>query len=250
MIDRKIGDIISGYRRQRKLSQIALAARLSEEGIDVSHKVISNWEKGISSPNAETFLEVCRVLEIPDPQEEYFGENPLNPLSLLNDEGKEKAEDYIGLLLESGRYRKILPPKPGGLSAVRQLFDFDEEALSAGPGELVDQVRHRVIEVPNPPRGADFTVRIHGDSMTPAFQDGQHVYIHRQPALDSGEIGAFFLNGKAYIKKLLTDEEGTYLLSLNPRYQPVPVSPESEFRIYGKVLGTLGEYRLIREEEE
>lgn len=249
-MNRKIGNIISGYRRKRKLSQIALAARLKGEGLDVSHKVISNWEKGISSPNAETFLEVCRVLEVPDPQEEYFGDNPLNPLSRLNDEGKEKAEDYIGLLLESGRYRKVLPPEPREFCSARQLFDFDEESLSAGPGELVDQARHRVIEVMNPPRGADFTVRIHGDSMTPAFQDGQHVYIHRQPALDSGEIGAFFLDGKAYIKKLLTDEEGTCLLSLNPRYQPIPVRFESEFRIYGKVLGILGEYQLICEEEE
>ena len=53
-----------------------------------------------------TFLAVCKVLNITNIYEEYFGANPADPLSSLNDEGKEKVLDYIGLLHDSGKYEK------------------------------------------------------------------------------------------------------------------------------------------------
>ena len=55
-----------------------------------------------------TFLAVCKILNITNIYEEYFGENPADPLSSLNDEGKEKALDYIGLLHDSGNMRNRL----------------------------------------------------------------------------------------------------------------------------------------------
>ena len=86
-----VGQIIAAYRKKKGYSQPELAARLKDEGIDISYKSISSWEKNGSEPNVITFLTLCRILGIADVYEEYYGINPLNPLSRLNDEGKEES---------------------------------------------------------------------------------------------------------------------------------------------------------------
>lgn len=95
---RNIGDIISSNRKKLKLSQPMLAELLQQEGINLTAKAISKWETNATEPSVATFLAVCKILNITNIYEEYFGANPADPLSSLNDEGKEKALDYIGLL--------------------------------------------------------------------------------------------------------------------------------------------------------
>ena len=86
------------------------------------------------------------------------------------------------------------------------------------------------------PDGADFGIRIHGDSMMPRFQNGQTVWVRRTSELQSGDIGIFYLDGEAYCKQLKTDNHSTMLVSLNPKYAPIHITDTSDFRIYGKVL--------------
>ena len=105
---RNIGDIISSNRKKLKLSQPMLAELLQQEGINLTVKAISKWETNATEPSVATFLAVCKVLNITNIYEEYFGANPADPLSSLNDEGKEKALDYIGLLHDSGKYENRL----------------------------------------------------------------------------------------------------------------------------------------------
>ena len=76
---RNIGEIIATNRKKFKMTQPELAERLAAEGIQISYKSISSWEKGISEPAIETFLTICKILEIPDIMETYFGLNPYNP---------------------------------------------------------------------------------------------------------------------------------------------------------------------------
>ena len=72
--------------------------------------------------------------------------------------------------------------------------------------------------------------------MEPAFHDHDMVYVHQQETLDDGEIGIFSLNDNAYIKKLRNDSDGTFLISLNQKYAPIPVHLDrDDFRIFGKV---------------
>ena len=55
--------------------------------------------------------------------------------------------------------------------------------------------------------------------------------------VDNGEIGIFYLNGDAYIKKLQDDKNGVFLISLNTKYPPIPVNENDRFDILGKVVG-------------
>ena len=68
---------------------------------------------------------------------------------------------------------------------------------------------------------ADFGVCVSGDSMEPLYLNGQIIWVHQQETLEDGEIGIFFLDGEAYVKK----------------YAPSKVSSGSVFRTFGKVVG-------------
>lgn len=86
------------------------------------------------------------------------------------------------------------------------------------------------------PATADFGIRISGDSMEPRFVNGQIVWVQKQDTLNNGEIGIFFLDGNAYCKKLQDDEKGLYLISLNNTYEPIAVTENQTFKIFGKVV--------------
>ncbi|MBQ5739493.1 MAG: S24 family peptidase, partial [Oscillospiraceae bacterium] len=65
------------------------------------------------------------------------------------------------------------------------------------------------------PFGADFGVRIQGDSMEPHIADGSVVYVTHE-ALASGDVGIFCVDGDMLCKQYHRDALGmTYLFSLN-----------------------------------
>lgn len=232
---RNIGQIISSNRKKMKLSQSMLAELLQEEGINLSAKAISKWETNATEPSVATFLTVCKVLNITNIYETYFGENPSDPLSTLNEDGKEKALDYIELLHDSGKYEKqtykIIP--------FSRLIDVYENAVSAGTGNFLVDGPKETIQLTKDiiPEAASYGVKISGDSMEPEFEDGQIAWVLKQGIVENGEIGIFSLNGEAYIKKLQDDKNGVFLISLNEKYPPIPVREHDRFDILGKIVG-------------
>lgn len=229
-----IGEIIQKYRKENKLSQQELSKKLGKAGIVVNNRTISNWEKNISEPNPSTLMETCRILGITDIYTEYFGSNPGNLLSELNEEGKAKAIEYMNLLIDSGKYANnqtsIIPIK-----RTIRLFDIP---VSAGTGNFLDGEEYTEIEVGNEvPSCADFGIRISGDSMEPQFVNGQIVWVKQQLTLQAGEIGIFYLDGNAYCKKLENKKGELSLISLNKKYSPIIISQTSSFQVFGKVVG-------------
>ena len=84
---------------------------------------------------------------------------------------------------------------------------------------------------------ADFGVRVSGDSMEPLYLNGQIIWVHQQETLEDGEIGIFFLDVEAYVKKYHQTPDGISLISMNKKYAPIKVSSGSVFRTFGKVVG-------------
>ena len=203
-----------------------------KNGFKASNKAVSSWEKDTTEPSASLLLFLCKLLGITDIYGEYYGINPSNPMSGLNEEGKEKALDYIQLLVDSGKFQNatIIPFR-------RKIRLFDIPA-SAGVGNFLDGDNFTEVEVGEEvPATADFGIRISGDSMEPRFVSGQIVWVQKQDILNSGEIGIFFLDGNAYCKKLQDDENGLYLVSLNRNYEPITINENQTFKIFGKVVG-------------
>ena len=57
-----IGEIISSYRKKKGLLQQDLADELAKEGITISYKAISNWERNLAEPSVTIFYKVCRII--------------------------------------------------------------------------------------------------------------------------------------------------------------------------------------------
>lgn len=230
---KSFGKIIATYRKRNNLSQVELSDVLIKNGFQIGNKAISNWENDKAEPSASTLLFLCKYLGITDIYGEYYGKNPDDAFAELNVIGKEKALDYIQLLIDSGKYKNapiIVPFK-------RNIKLFDLPA-SAGTGSFLDGENFTEVEVGEEvPATADFGIRISGDSMEPRFVNGQIVWVQKQDTLNNGEIGIFFLDGNAYCKKLQDDEKGLYLISLNSTYEPIAITENQTFKIFGKVVG-------------
>lgn len=225
-----IGDQIALRRKELGLSQAELAARLTAMGLPVSNQAVSKWENGATLPNARQFLAVCEALRIDDIRGEFSGGGD-GLLAGLDREGRRRALDYIQLLRDSGRYTV----RREEASRLRSLPLYSL-AVSAGTGQFLDGEDYEMVEVGTEvPDGANFGVRVAGDSMEPEFHDGQTVWVHQQRSLMTGEIGIFLYDGNAYLKQLIAKEDSMALHSLNPHYEDIIISPELPLRVLGKV---------------
>ena len=220
------GEQLQEVRRRNGLTQEQFA-----EALQVSRQAVSKWEKGATLPNAKQFLALCEILEIDDVRGEFScGSEGI--FAGLCREGRRLALDYVQLLRDSGRYanRREEP------AYIRSLPLYSL-AVSAGTGQFLDGEDYEMVEVgAEVPDGANFGVRVAGDSMEPAFHDGQTVWVRQQRSLMTGEIGIFLYDGNAYLKQLVALEHSMALHSLNPAYSDIVVSPELPLRVLGKVV--------------
>lgn len=228
-----IGSILAKNRKKKGLSQADLVVELKKHGIDITTKAISKWETDSREPNLSVFFTLCQILDIEDIYESYFGSNPFNIMSGLNEEGRNKVKEYIQILKASGMFApescKIIPFR---------YLDVYEDRVSAGTGNfLVDGAKESYNVGNLAPKNADFGVRISGDNMEPHFHNGEIAWIQQKEELLSGEIGVFFFNGEAYIKEFCDNPDGTYLISHNKKYDPIPITASDSFKIFGKVVG-------------
>lgn len=234
-----LGQVITSYRKKKKLTQQELTEALNARGINVTYKSVSTWEKDKVDPSAKTVLTLCQILEIPDLLEECLGVNPYrkengDPTDGLNEQGKQKVLEYVQLLLASHLYDK---PVAEVIPFERRRIKLFREMASAGTGNFLDGDDYEWCEVGDEvPKDADFGVRLSGDSMEPRFINHQIVWVRQQEALLNGEIGIFCLNGSAYCKKLQDDADGAFLISLNEKYAPICIGKDDSFKIFGKVL--------------
>ncbi len=232
-MDKKLGSILASHRKEMKMSQLELAEQLTNYGINVSNAAISAWEKDSTVPNANQFLALCKILEITDIYNEFIGFNPNDVMARLNDEGKEKVLEYISLLLLSEQFQK----KEATIIPFRRKIKWSLLASSAGTGEFLDDENFEIIEVgEDVPKEADFGLALNGDSMEPRYHDKQAVWVQKTDTINNGEIGIFYLDGMTYCKQLKQGKEGLFLISLNSKYEPIKISTESTFKVFGRVL--------------
>ena len=243
-----IGRRIAEARTQHRLSLTGLAERLTGYGVTVGRTAINKWESGASVPNAYQLLAICRALDI-ETELPYFMD--CEGLESLNAEGQQRLAAYRDDLLASGHYRHI--PIPADVRFIE--MPVSALAASAGTGSFLDEGSFEMTQVraDEVPEGAQFGVRVSGDSMEPVYHDGQIVWVLPCDSLRPGEVGIFVYDGEGYIKaygtqvppegerEAYTRSDGTLapqpvLISYNVSYPPKPVSADMGFQIVGKVL--------------
>ena len=83
---------------------------------------------------------------------------------------------------------------------------------------------------------ATFYARVKGTSMTDAgILDGDLLVIDKAVIPKDGDIAVCFLNGEFTVKRISKREEGLYLMPANEEFEPIRVTEESEFLVWGIV---------------
>ncbi|MDE6724576.1 MAG: hypothetical protein K2J79_03130, partial [Ruminiclostridium sp.] len=182
------------------------------------YKELDDYEKGRIIGKAEELAEAARrrKAKIEAAKKAKIKSNPkaipeLEP-NLSNEIRNEEEDNYIYL-------------------------DFPDLPVSAGTGIYLHDDHAEQIRVPinNETLRANYALRVAGDSMEPRFYDGDIVLVETQPSVEIGEVGIFVLNDEAYIKKY----GGDCLISLNSKYEDIPISSNDSFYCKGKVFAKL-----------
>lgn len=231
-----------------KLKSARIAAGLTQQGLagrlGVDKTTYCGYETGRRQPDIAKLRQIIQVLQVSgdslletgSPGEVTPEElSRLRKYRLLDLHGKELTD--LVLEKEYDRMTHVAERRQTGAVTYISCYDL---AVSAGSGEPwgSDGGYKTRLEIPTEqvPEKAHYCARVNGDSMEPAYMDGDIVFVERlEGSVNEGEVGIFFLNGDGYIKRLGRGE----LLSLNPRYAPIPLHDYDDLRCQGRVLGKL-----------
>jgi repressor LexA len=151
---------------------------------------------------------------------------------LRRDEGRSRAihllrDPETNLTTTASAARNV--PLVGEIAAGAPILaDERVESVYALPAELVGD-------------GTLFMLRVRGDSMIDAgIFTGDLVVVREQPRVEQGEMCAALVDGEATVKFFRRTKSGEVFLDpANERYEPIPVSRDSDSRIMGKVVTVL-----------
>ena len=83
---------------------------------------------------------------------------------------------------------------------------------------------------------ATFYGRVRGDSMTGAgLSDGDLLIIDKSLEPQDGKIAVCFIDGEFTVKRIKLDKNQLWLIPENKKYQPLRVTEDNEFVIWGVV---------------
>ena len=183
-----------------------------------------------------TFAENDRVEEITATTEEgAVSVARLTPADLIRGGAADHADGEETPAIPRSRLTRSTD-LPAGLR--RRSIGLYDMPVSAGVGEfLADSTRVEDILIPDDPRTAeaDYALRINGDSMEPKYHSGDVILIQTADTVEEGELGIFVLDGSGYFKRY----GGDHLLSLNPKYPPIPLKDFADVACCGRVVGKL-----------
>ena len=212
------GERLRERRKELGISQTQLARSL---GVSIS--AVSNYESGQNAMREEILLRLFRVLDV-DPnflyQDSFSGAG-----FVCSAEERALVKKYRNLCLSGrqalhtvadalGGYQAELESEPPAQEA-RQIPLYRNPAAAGYAAPVFGEDFDYISVSGDVPQGADFAVRIQGDSMEPFILDGSVAYVNRDP-LTSGDVGIFCVDGDMLCKQYVRDKLGiVYLFSLN-----------------------------------
>ena len=143
-----------------------------------------------------------------------------------------------GHLKRSGRISRGIgptaPPPTAGIPILGR--------VAAGRPILAEENHDGAIETREmfgDPRGL-FALKVRGDSMIEAgILAGDYVVVRHQETANAGEIVVALVGDEATVKYYRPREDSVELVPANPKYEPIVVAEESDFRILGTVRGVI-----------
>ena len=213
-----------GQRLRERRKELGLSQGELAKALGVSLSAVSNYENGLNAMREDVLLRLFRVLEI-EPNYLYQGSFTGRAFHCSADE-QSLVKKYRGLRTTGrqtlhavadalGAYQADLEGDAPAAAEVRQIPLYRCPAAAGYTAPVFGEDFDYIDVTGSVPRGAEFAVRIQGDSMEPYIMDGSIAYVNRDP-LSSGDVGIFCVDGEMLCKQYVRDVLGmVYLFSLN-----------------------------------
>ena len=202
-----LGDRIRAERQKRGESQQVFA-----EFVGISQSFLSDIERGVQIPGGEVLFSISK----------YTGLS----IDFIVKGGVEEKRSGMGRT-EQGEGMKI------------PLFLCPAAAGSPIPGDDYIEDMIDVSQLLLPDKGGEqqlFSCRVTGDSMSGAgIERGDYLICSREREVRPGNIVVCSLNGELTVKRYERSGGGVHLFPENPRYEPIRVTAEDNFRVHGVV---------------
>lgn len=231
-----VGSKIKSLREKHKMTQEDLAKVL-----DTTRQSISRYEQGQRKAGQDELFELSDYFNVSidyffpttidktDIQDIYDQLHPPRQHKVLN-YAENQLEEQNGIVKLSGYIKENIPEyTTSGLYG----------ALSAGTGQQIFDNPIEEVEIPTsiiPDEPYDIMLKIVGDSMQPAFEDGEYVFIKLTKEIRSGQFAAIIVDGEAFLKKVYVEENQMRLVSLNKKYEDIIVNEHSNVEVVGTVV--------------
>ena len=205
-------ELLKQCRKKQGISQAELASKLG-----VTQQAVGKWESGKSSPDPST---VARIAELLNTTADYL-------LGLYRPVSNVSAPEERFF----GSYSESLIPVIGTVKAGYGALAFEEDYGS----------EYASVKDPD----SYFYLVVRGDSMEPRIQDGDLALVHRQPVLDSGDLGVLIYGeGEGTLKRYVRRGNAVVLQPFNPDYEELVLRGEEleQLHVVGKVIKTVTQW--------
>lgn len=248
-----MGQKIKYHRKRIGLTQTELGERLG-----VEKNAVSKWECGrVESISAAKIRTMAKLFGV---SFSYLIDDDVSPaesdkskatvsisddahhIGILYDRADEKDQLLTHTVLDKyDDANKVVAidtkrKNPHGFIEI----DVYDEPAAAGVGNYLSAPESHREQFPAfmIPKGADFGIRISGNSMEPLVSDGATVFVKQTMTVESGRVGVFVLNGESFCKQLIVDrkKQEVRLHSMNPQYADILVTPTDTLITIGQVL--------------
>lgn len=261
MEDNIIGNQIMLLRKKFGLTQEDLAIKLG-----YSKQTVSNWETGLKTPRMGAIQKISDLFNV---SKSFIieGVQPSTTLSLVTETTAKLEEDRQKVVLTTAE-EQLQEQEQIKQQSATPIFSLDEARarktlqqaiippqeeypvnlrgiLTAGYGsENFDKESAETVYVSSVPSRYDLAFRVAGDSMYPAFEDGEVVFVQETGYIHNGMITAVEIDKAAYLKKIYLEEDSIRLVSLNDDvdedgdrlYPDIFANEDNEIYIIGKVV--------------
>ncbi|HEM3188750.1 helix-turn-helix transcriptional regulator [Streptococcus suis] len=244
-----LGNAIKDLRKSKKLTQKQLS-----ELTGYKQNTISNHENGNRQLDENDIRVYAKALDV-SPQTLFDKTNPRPSTSIplpnfdprktillsnydkLNDTRKNKLLTTSETLLAEEQGKVIdISEKRAEYDARKRISLSVPGKVSAGTGYWQEDDYDTMVDfyaddIPDESK-YDTVAVVVGHSMEPKIKNGDFLFIKLKDQVDLNKIGIFQVDGENYVKKLKSD----YLESLNPDYDNIPITADTDFRTIGEVV--------------
>ena len=238
-------------------------------GISLAKSHLSNYVNDRSAPDAEKMKLLALALDVSEPwlmgyedetdaeleaikEAEKSEENLLKAYRKLTQPRKEKAYDFVFMQLDQQTeiFKAPHTRTKKERSAVAKVKIFEKKdgtliypnvigaAAGAGTSHYAD-LDFDEIMIPTDEAYTQTHIvplYVRGDSMQPKYFDGDVLWVDtKDKSLDRAQIGVFDTASGRVVKQMGTG----VLISLNPEYPDIKLSPYMDFSTYGKVVDVI-----------